>query len=299
VVDKFLEMRAFAAVVEAGSFVHGASSLGLSKQAASRLISELETRLGVRLLLRTTRRLSLTDEGQIFYARCAEVLAEIEGAEAEVTSRAHEATGVLRINAPLSFGMLHLADLWPVFMREHPKLSLDVALSDRVVDLVEEGFDLAVRIASLPGSSLVSRRLSSTRVICCASPGYLKRKKAPKHPSELAEHDVLAYSLLATGDQWEFWGDEGRVTVKVHPRLRSTSGDTCRAAALQDHGIIVQPSFMVGEDLKAGRLVEVLPNFRCIELGIYAVYPARKLLPPKVRLMVDFLASALTDRAWC
>ena len=296
--DKYLEMRVFVAVVDAGSFVQAGVALGLSKQAVSRQVSELERRLGVRLLLRTTRRLSLTDEGQIFHARCAGVLAEIEDAEAEVTSRAGEATGVLRINVPLSFGLLHLAPLWPGFMRAHPGLSLDVALADRIVDLVDEGFDLAVRIASLPSSSLISRKLSSTRVICCASPGYLKRRQAPVHPSELVDHDVLAYGLLATGETWEFWGPEGRVATRVDPRLRSNTGDTCRAAALQDEGIIIQPSFMISDDLKAGRLVEVMPSYRSVELGIYAVYPSRKLLPLKVRLMVDYLAAALADKAW-
>lgn len=296
--DKFQEMRVFAAVVDAGSFVNAAESLGLSKQAVSRYVGDLESRLGVRLLRRTTRRLSLTDEGQVFYARCSELLGNIDDAEAEITSRTGEASGPLKVNVPLSFGLLHLAPLWPQFMRLHPKVTLDVTLVDRVVDLVEEGFDLAVRIARLPSSSLISRKLTSTRVILCASPQYLQQRGTPSHPSDLAHHDVISYSLLSTGESWEFTGPDGRVSVKVAPRMRTNSGDTCRAAALQHQGIILQPSFIVGADLVAGTLVEVLPAYHSIELDVYAVYPSRKFLAPKVRLLIDFLVEAFRVKQW-
>ena len=296
--DKYQEMRVFAAVVDAGSFVQAAHALGLSKQAVSRHVGDLEARLGVRLLQRTTRKLSLTDEGQVFHARCAELVAGIHEAETEVTSRSGEASGLLRVNVPLSFGLLHLAQLWPEFMRLHPRLTLDVTLADRVVDLVDEGFDLAVRIARLPSSSLVSRKLTSTRVVLCASPQYLRGRGLPAHPSELARHDVISYTLLATGESWEFTGPDGPVSVKVAPRMRTNSGDTCREAALRHQGIILQPTFLVGADLQAGTLVEVLPGFRSIELGVFAVYPSRKFLPPKVRLLIDFLAHAFQVKAW-
>ena len=183
-------------------------------------------------------------------------------------------------------------------MALHPKVDLEVTLSDRVVDLVDEGVDLAVRIARLPGSSLVSRPLTSTRLVLCASPEYLRRHGTPKHPSELARHAVLAYTLLSIGEQWEFAGPAGRVAVKVAPRLRSNSGDTCCAAALQHQGLVLQPSFLVAPYLASGALVEVLPKFRSLELGVYAVYPTRRHLMPKVRVMVDFLVDAFRMRAW-
>jgi DNA-binding transcriptional LysR family regulator len=296
--DRFQEMRAFVAVVEAGSFVGAAEALQVSKPAISRQVAELEARLGVRLLHRTTRKLSLTEEGDVFHARCKEVLGVLEEAEAEVTARRDRAVGVLKVSAPVSFGLLHLAPLWAGFMAAQPDVALELSLSDRVVDLVEEGFDMAVRIARLPSSSLVSRKLSSTRTVLCASPKYLKAHGRPKHPSELAQHAVLAYNLLSIGESWEFAGPEGSVTVKVRPRLRTNSGDTCRAVALLHQGIILQPSFLVADDLRSGALVEVLPGWKTLELGIYAVYPSRKHLLPKVRLLIDHLARALASRDW-
>ena len=287
--DKFQEMQAFRAVVDAGSFVRASDSLAMSKAAVSRQVADLETRLGVRLLHRTTRKLSLTQEGEVFYARCRELLGGLEEAEAEVTARSGEAVGLLKVSAPVSFGLLNLASLWAGFMQAHPNVSLDVSLADRMVDLVEEGFDVAVRIARLPSSSLVSRKLSSARMVLCASPQYLKRHGTPRHPSELAQHQVVAYALLATGDTWEFEGPQGRVSVKVTPRMHSNSGDTCRAVALEHQGLIHQPSFIVAEDLRSGRLVEVLREYSSLELGIYAVYPTRKHVLPKVRLLIDYL----------
>lgn len=296
--DKFLEMQAFVAVAEAGSFVKAAEALDVSKTAVSRYVAELESRLGVRLLHRTTRRLSLTPEGELFQARCRDLLGSVDEAESEITSRSGEASGLLRLNVPFSFGLLHLAPLWVEFMALHPKVTLDVTLADRVVDLVEEGFDMAVRIAHLPNSSLVSRPLTSTRMVLCASPAYLEERGHPAHPSDLARHDVLAYSLLSMGDEWEFTGPEGAVSIKVTPRMRTNSGDTCRVAALRHRGIVLQPTFLVGPELLAGTLVEVMPAYRCIELGVYAVYPSRKFVSPKVRLMIEFLVNAFRMRAW-
>ncbi len=296
--DKYQEMRVFVAVVDASSFVNAGEALGLSRQAVSRHVADLESRLGVRLMRRTTRKLSLTDEGHLFYARCTALLAQIDDAESEITSRTDEARGLLRINAPLSFGLLYLAPLWPRFMRRHPLVTLDVTLADQVVDLVEEGFDVAVRIARLPSSSIVSRKLTSTRVVLCASPEYLAERGTPAHPLELARHDVVSYSLLSTGENWEFKGPSGAVSVKVSPRMRTNSGDTCVAAALQHLGIVLQPTFMVGPHLSSGVLVEVLPEYRSVELNVYALYPTRKHLAPRVRLLVDFLVEALAGRQW-
>ena len=297
--DRFLEMQTFAAVVDAGSFVKAAEALGLSKAAMSRHVGELETRLGVRLLQRTTRRLSLTQEGQVFYARSKELLAGVDEAEAEITSRSGAASGLLRINAPFTFGILHLAPLWGVFRSQYPQVALDVTLADRVVDLVDEGYDVAIRIATLPSSTLISKRLASTRMVLCASPSYLAAHGAPQHPAELAAHAVISYSYLATRDEWHFVGPQGPVSVKTQPCIHTNNGDTCRAAALAHQGVILQPDFLVGRDLASGQLVELMPAFRALELGIYAVYPTRKHVPPKVRALIDFLAAHFAQTpAW-
>ncbi|NMM04711.1 LysR family transcriptional regulator [Polaromonas sp.] len=297
--DRFLEMQTFTAVVDAGSFVRAAETLDMSKAAVSRYVAELEARLGVRLLHRTTRKLSLTEEGRAFHARCKAILGELDEAESVITARSAQASGLVKINVPVTFGNLHLAPLWSDFMTQNPRVTLDVTLNDRVVDLVEEGYDMAVRIGTLPSSSLISKKLASTRMVLCASPAYLKEHDQPEHPSDLARHAVLAYSLLATGEQWGFDGPDGRQTVVVNPVLRTNSGDTCRAAALKHHGIILQPTFMVGEDLRSGALVELMPQYRSSEFGIYAVYPSRRYMSAKVRLLIEFLAKALGNANWC
>lgn len=294
--DRFLEIQTFNAVVDAGSFVKAADALGMSKAAVSRYVVDLETRLGVRLLHRTTRRLSLTDEGQVFYARTKEVLVELGAAEDEITSRSDAVSGLLRVNAPFTFGVLHLAPLWGEFRARYPKVQLDVTLADRLVDLVEEGYDVAIRIATLENSSLVSRRLATTRMILCASPRYLAHHGTPRHPAELAQHEIISYSYWATKDEWKFDGPQGPVRVKTTPCIHTNNGDTCRAAALAHQGVILQPTFLVGNDLSNGSLVELMPEYRSIELGIYAVYPTRKHVSAKVRALIEFLASQFAGR---
>ncbi len=296
--NKFLEMRTFAAVVDAGSFVGAAEALDMSKAAVSRYVGDLEARLGVRLLRRTTRSLSLTEEGDVFYARCRELLAGVDEAEAEITSRSGEAVGSLRVTVPVSFGILHLAGLWGRFKADNSKVALDVTLSDRVVDLVDEGFDLAIRIATLPNSSLICRKLSSTRMVLCASPEYLAKSGTPVHPRELSQHAVLAYSHWSARDEWSFEGPEGTVTVSTHPCIRSNNGDICRAGALQNQGIILQPTFIVGADIASGALVELMPDYQAGELGIYAMYGSRKQVSPKVRLLIDLLVDWFKVSRW-
>jgi DNA-binding transcriptional LysR family regulator len=296
--DRFQEMKVFSAVVEAGSFTGASDVLDMSKAAVSRYVAELEERLGVRLLHRTTRKLSPTTEGEIFHARCRELLDNLDEAEAEITSRSGEASGLLKVNVPVTFGLMHLAPLWPALLARHPQLALDITLSDRVADLVEEGFDLAVRIGQLPASSLISRKLASTRMVLCASPDYLQRRGEPAHPDQLLQHDVISYSLFSSGENWSFTGPDGQVAVKVAPRVRTNSGDTCRAAALQHQGVVLQPTFIVGADLVQGTLREIMPGYRSIELGVYAVYPTRKFVSPKVRLLIDFLVEAFAAPAW-
>ena len=296
--DTLQVMKTFTAVVDAGSFVGAMQSTALSKPAVSRHIAELEQRLGVRLLQRTTRRLSLTDAGLRYYQRCKEVLQAVADAEAEAGSGLGEAQGRLRIGAPQTFGVLQLAPLWGRFALENPQVTLDIVLSDRVLDVLEEGYDMVVRIARMPDSSLVSRTLATSRIVLCASPQYLARRGTPTHPDALAQHDTIAYTYLSTGDAWNFTGPTGNVSVRTQPRIRANSGDTCRAAALAHLGVIFQPDFLVHDDLRSGALVELMPEFRAATLTIYAVYPTRKQLPLKVRRLVDFLVEALRDSPW-
>ena len=296
--DRFLEMRTFAQVVDAGSFVGAAEPLDMSKAAVSRYVGDLESRLGVRLLNRTTRKLSLTEEGELFYVRCKELLGGVDAAEAEITSRTAEAIGLLRVGAPVSFGNLHLGDAWAAFKSLHPRVTFDVTLSDRVVDVVEEGFDLVVRISRLTNSSLVSRKLGSTRMVACASPAYLARCGRPDSPERVVDHDVIAYTYWALQDEWQFEGPNGTISVRTSPCIRANSGDTCRAAALAHEGIVYQPTFLVGKDLEEGTLVDLFPQHRAMELGIYAVYSSRKHVLPKVRLLIDFLAERFATRRW-
>ena len=298
--DILQAMKTFVAVVEAGSFVGALDMVALSKPAISRHIADLEQRLGVRLLQRTTRRLSLTDEGQLYYQRCKEVLQAVDEAEAEASSATGQVRGRLRVGAPQTFGTLYLAALWGRFAAENPQVTLDIVLSDSIVDLVEEGYDLVVRIAHLSDSGLVSRVLAQTRMMLCASPQYLAERGTPQHPAELAQHDVVAYSNWSSGDVWRFvHAQEGEVSVHTRPRIRTNSGDTCRAAALAHQGVILQPDFLVQQDVLRGDLVELMPAFNAGALSIHAVYPTRKQLPLKVRRLVDFLVQALRDPPWC
>lgn len=291
-------MESFVAVVEAGSFVAAAESLRVSKAAVSRNVIELETRLGARLLQRTTRRLSLTEAGRAYYARCRQILAELDEADSAVGMVTGHPVGRLRVNAPFSFGILHLGPLWGQFMERYPDVELEVSLSDRFVDVVEEGFDAVIRISRLQDSSLVYRRLATTRIIACASPQYLARRGTPERVADLAGHAVIAYSYASQGDVWKFVTEHGEQEVATHARMRTNNGDICRAVALAHQGIVLQPDFLVGDDLAQGRLVAILPGARVPEIGIYVVYPSRKHLSVKVRALVDFLAAAFEKPAW-
>lgn len=299
--DQLRQIEVFTTVVQNGSFIKAADRLGISRAVASRLVMELETALGTRLLNRTTRRLSLTDSGAEYFERCRQVLDDLAEANAAASATTVQPAGRLKINAPLTFGNLHLAPLWGEFLKAYPKVTLDVTLSDRVVDLVDEGFDLAIRISASTrpqNSTLVARRLSTDRMRLCASPTYLKQAEPISQLADLGRHSVMAYSYWSTGDVWTFEGPAGKQAVTTHPRLHANSGDTCRAAALADQGLVLQPGFLVGPDLKAGRLVEVLPQHRGPELDIHAVYPSRKHLSGKVRAMVDFLVEAFRQPGW-
>ncbi|MCD8504633.1 MAG: LysR family transcriptional regulator [Burkholderiaceae bacterium] len=297
--DRIEAIQAFVAVVDAGSFVAAADKLQLSKAVVSRQLAMLEDELGTRLLHRTTRRVSLTSDGELFLGRSREFLQQWQEALDEVSHRSVQARGTLRINVPFSYGVMYLAPLWPVFMQRHPDVLLDVTLSDRVTDLVDEGYDLAVRIGKLPSSSLVSRRLAAMRLKLCAAPTYVKSCGKPKEPSDLVSHRILAYSLLSTGDTWtlSLKSDPTRQeAIDVRPVMRSNNGDTCTQAAIAGQGIVLQPDFMVQRHIDRGELLELLPRWQAEEFGVYAVYPSRRHLPAKVRLMIDFLVANLAPQ---
>lgn len=296
--NKLREIECFIAVAELGSFVKAADALNVSKAAVSRTILELEARLGARLMQRTTRRLSLTEAGSLYLERCKHIVAALEDADQMLTVGNTDPTGLLRINVPQTFGVLHLVNVWPCLLRRYPGIKLDITLSDRIVDIIEEGYDLAIRIARLPNSSLIYRKLASTRIVVCASPEYLEKHGTPQHPDDLKDHMVMGYSYSADKDEWHFEGPEGAVSVKTNVRMHANNGDTCVAAALAGIGITRQPTFMLSEYIRSGKLVPIMPDYMSAELGIYAVYPSRTHLPAKVRATIDFLVHAFEEVQW-
>jgi DNA-binding transcriptional LysR family regulator len=293
--DKLAAMQAFVRVVEAGSFVKAAEQLGVSTTSTSRLVADLEADLGARLLQRTTRRLSLTAMGAEYFSRAQAILSAVEEAAAVAGLESSRPFGSLRVSAPVVFGTLHLPPLLAAFHARHPNVRVDMSLADRVVDLVEEGFDIAIRIAARLADALVARRLCTIRLVACASPEYLRRHGTPKSPADLARHHCLVYTFSERPDEWRFDGPRGPVTVKVSGALRSNNGDLLRRAALADEGVVVSPTFMAGDDLLHGRLVQVMPRYRQPSIAAHAVYPTRRHLPAKVRAFVDLLAEALSD----
>ena len=287
-------MEAFVALSAGGSFVAVADKFDTSTAAVSRQIAALETHLGVRLVHRTTRRLSLTEAGSQFLERAEQILADLQEAEAVVGREAASPVGLLRVSAPLSFGVTVLAALLPDFRRRFPDLRLDIDLSDRVVDLAHDGVDVAIRIAQAPSPNLIARRIAPIGIVTCASPGYLKAHGHPAHPSELTAHETLSYSYLASGDTWTFLNKAGDTTaVRVRPNVHATNGDLLRRLAVEDGGIIVQPDFIVAGDIATGRLIQILPDWTLGTFSLYAVYLSRRQLSAKVRVFIDYLVEAL------
>ena len=288
--DSLAGMAVFAKVVEARSFTAAAAELGMSKSAVSKQITRLEDRLGARLLNRTTRRLSLTETGAAFYDRCARVVAEAQEAELAVTHLQSEPRGTLRVNAPMTFGHLHIAPAIPDFLARYPEVRVDMTMNDRFVDLIDEGFDVAIRIARLTDSSLIARRLAPDRRILCGAPAYFAKHGEPRTPDDLAAHNCLSYAYVSDTDQWQFIDGEGTRSVAVRGNLRANNGDAIRQALLAGLGVAVLPSFIVGPDIQAGRLKEVLRDYLPNRASVYAVYPHSRHLTAKVRVFVDFLA---------
>lgn len=288
--DRFSEIRAFVTVAELGSFVAAAERLELSRAMVTKLVSALETRLGVRLMQRTTRRLSLTEAGQTYLAQAGALLTELDNLDAELSHGSTLPVGRLRVTAPVSFGMRYLGRAVAGFHQQYPDVDVELSLNDRRVDLVEEGFDLAIRVSSLADSSLVARRLARVADVLCAAPSYFARRGVPKTPAELAEHDCLIYTLAQQPTLWSYTDDAGRQDkVRVNGPLRANNGDILADAAIQGMGLILQPRFLLEEALQAGKLVPVLEAYHWSALELSAVYPVRRHVPGKVRVFVDYL----------
>lgn len=283
-------MQAFVKVVESGSFVRAAERLGWSTSSLSRQIAELEAHLGARLLQRTTRRISLTDSGRSYYERCLQLLADLEEAELAAGASSLQPRGTIRLTCSYFMGIHRIAPAIARFSERYPEVRFDVSVSDRVVDLVEEGFDLAVRVGSSGSDQLVARRLGSTRLWLAASPAYLARHGAPTSPEDLAEHVLLSYSNAAMPHLWRLLGPDGEVReVAVRGPLRANSGEVLAAAVAAGLGINCEPDFMQMPLIASGALVRVLPDWAGAGADILAVYPSRRHLSVKLRLFVDHL----------
>ena len=293
-VDRLRAFEVFATVVAKGSFTKAADALDTSPANVTRYINELEAHLATRLLNRSSRRLSLTESGTALYERCRSILDDVAEAEAIAGSATLRPKGKLRINAGVTFGIKHLAPLWPRFMKSYPEIELDIDLIDRVVDMVEEGYDLAIRVSQAASpANLIAKKLATSRNLVCAAPAYLKAHGLPQHPRDLADHACLGFSYAATGDEWHFTDAAGAaLRVRVNCPFHTNNGETLRAAALAGHGIIRPAAFLVGEDIRAGRLVRLLTDYSISDTDLLALYPSRRHVSAKVRVMVDFLSEA-------
>ena len=297
--DKFAALHAYVTVVEADGFAAAARVLGQSRSAVNRLVITLEDELGVQLLNRTTRRVSPTANGTAFYDRAKAILAALEEAERDVTESHEAAVGRLRVNVPMSFGIMHLGRAVADFMARHPELDIELNLNDRFVDIIDEGFDLAIRIAEpQEDSTLVDFRICEAKRVLCAAPEYLAAHGMPQHPSELRRHRCLHYGNLSSGGLWRLNGPEGSIGVHVDPVMVSNNGQVLCDAAVRGLGIILSPTFISGPDLQAGRLVTILHDYRPAQVVLSAIYPPTRHLSAKIRLFTDFLMERFGGRPY-
>lgn len=294
--NPFEDMRIFCQVMEAGSFTAAADQLGLSKQFVSRRLMQLEARLGVRLLNRSTRRLDVTPLGQSYYESALRLLGEVEQVEQGIAGQTVEPRGTIRLSAPLSFAMAHLGDLLPAFLGRYPEVSVEVDLSDRPVDLIGEGYDLALRIGVLEDSTLIARRIASIQRVYCASPAYLAARGTPQAPEDLQQHDCLPYGH-GRQVQWRFAGPGNKpLAVGVTGRMRVNNGELLKDAAIAGMGITYLPTFIVEAALEAGQLVTVLDAFLPEPLALSAVYPQHRQGSRPVQVLIEFLRERLERR---
>ncbi|MFS0772955.1 LysR substrate-binding domain-containing protein [Sphingomonas sp. 1P08PE] len=289
----------FAKVAEHGSFSRAARELGLSDPTVSKAIARLEARLGLTLIARTSRRIALTDAGRATLARASRILREGEAVEEEAGEQSKVPRGRVRISAPLSFGIAYLGATLPTFLDDYPEITVDFALSDRKVDLVAEGFDLALRITSLDDSSLRSRRLCTVRLLLVGSPDYFARHGAPTHPAELARHCALAYTGGASRGMWRFTHPTfGEETVEPPVRVWTDNADLLNPALIVGQGLAIQPEFLVWQELRDGRLTIPMPDWTVTPLGLYLVMPPSPLRPLRVQMLIDYLARELASAPW-
>lgn len=288
--DRLKQIETFVAVAARGSFTATATVEGVAPAVIGRRIDALEERLGVKLFTRTTRRISLTREGMAFLEDCQRLLAEFANAEASVSAGGMKARGRLRVTAPAGFGRRHVAPLVPGFIAAHPDVSLSLSLSDRVVDIVNEGFDCAVRVGDLPDSSLVSVRLADNRRLCVASPEYLKRAGTPSHPAELAQHECLTLGTDASQQRgWAFKVNEEFTYLRPRGRLDCSDGEVLHDWCIAGLGIAWRSTWEVAQDVAAGTLVSVLEDYAAPPNGVYALFPQARHLPLRLRLWIDHL----------
>lgn len=281
-------MVVFVRATELGSFSAAADSLAMSSQLVGKQVQKLEQHLGVQLLHRTTRRQSLTDFGRTFYERCKTILAEIDAAESLAAEAQAAPTGRLRINAPVSFGMNTLAPVLPDYMKAHPDVSVELTLNNRTIDLVDEGYDVVFRVGELSDSGLVGRALAPYHLVLCAAPDYLRRRPAPKTPSDLADHDCLGFSLTELRSHWSFEGPSGRVLVPITSRLTVDHGEPLLCAAKAGLGVLLQPLEVVRGALESGDLVALLPDYPPPPRPLHALYAPDRRMTPKLRSFLDF-----------
>lgn len=292
--DRFDEMRTFVRVVEAGGISAAAEWLGIAKSAVSRRLQELENRLDVLLLQRTTRRIHLTEAGREFYQSCLRILDDVDEAELSLQAGQQSLSGKLRINAPLSLGLRHLLPILQLMQGQHPQLVIDIDLDDREINIVEEGVDLLLRVGRLEDSSLIARPLCSIHFHYCASPDYLASRGVPKRPADLSAHDGIGYNLVSEAQQWPLGMVEGRLLHKPHIGFSSNNGDMILNVAEAGLGIAMLPTFICHEALMEGRLRPVLCDYRPAPVELYALYTSRRHLPQRVRALLDFLAEWLS-----
>ncbi|VAW90600.1 Transcriptional regulator, LysR family [hydrothermal vent metagenome] len=284
------ELQAFVKIVDASTITAAAERLGLAKSAVSRRLSELEDELGVELFHRTTRKLTLTDSGRGFYQRSIRILADLDEAQNAVSQAHHELSGQLRVAAPFSFGVQHLGPAIIEFQQLHPKLNFDIDFNDRQIDLIQEGFDLGIRIANLKDSSLIARKLASLSTVVCASPKYLTVHGTPSTPEDLADHHCLTYRYLDNPDHWSFVDLQGQIqTIKVPKVMQVNNGDFMRRAAIAGLGVLRQPTFIAYESIAKGELVPILEDYTIPHINAYAIYPPTRHLSQRVRTFIDFL----------
>jgi len=295
-VDRLTSMGVFTAAVDRGSLAAAARRYGITPAMAGRHLDALEAALKARLLQRTTRRLHLTDVGRLYYQRCRRILDEFDEAQREAGELNAAPRGLLRIAAPMSFGALHLGGPLARYLRDYPGVHIEIVLSDRFVDLVQEGFDLAIRVGRLPDSTLVARNIARCRMVICAAPDYIKRHGMPGTPQELRERPRLAFSESVSPGDWTLLDSRGRSHSVDGPcQLLANNMQLLLAAALEGIGIAYGPSFVFGESLRNGSLVQVLPNHRAISLGIHTIVPSSQYVSAKVRHLIDRLAAELGD----